>query len=83
MKNFLKVDDIIDVQLTDDLGWLLGRTNFSVPLDSSFGGNALVKFVIPSNISPGTINLVKFNAASQTDNSQTAMDSFYVVAYHR
>ena len=81
VKNFLKVDDIIDVQLTDDLGWLLGQTNFSVPLDSSFGGNALVKFVIPSNISPGTINLVKINAASQTDNSQTAMDSFYVVAY--
>ncbi len=83
LHNFLYPNDEINLTIEDELGWLQGETNFSVPLDSLLGGRSVINFTIPPDVSAGTKNLVRINAVSQTNNTQSKADSFYVQAYEQ
>jgi len=79
--NFLNPGDILDVTLNDDENWLTGSANYSVALDSTFGVTNGVPFTVPGSASPGTVDMVTINAVSQSNNSQSQTDTFYILVY--
>lgn len=82
VQNFNKYDDIVNIQLTDDYGWITSSTNFNVTLKDSIGGSFSIKFSIPNNTSLANINKVKITAQSTTSPNITKKDSFYISLYN-
>ena len=57
-QNWQNLDDVLDVTLTDEQGWLLEPTTFSVTLEDSVGASALIKFDVQADLSMRSTNKV-------------------------
>ncbi|MDZ7316490.1 MAG: right-handed parallel beta-helix repeat-containing protein [candidate division KSB1 bacterium] len=80
-RNFLNENDIINITLADDKGWLFGPKAFSAALLDTFGAVIPVKFKVPESASPGMYDKIKVKAVSQQNPNWTTADSFYVYCY--
>lgn len=80
-RNWENQEDVLDVTVTDELGWLQEPTTFDVALDTVLGGSAKLKFMIPGNGGLELQNKVWVTAASQSTPTHTDIDSFLVLNY--
>ncbi|MCK4353293.1 right-handed parallel beta-helix repeat-containing protein [candidate division WOR-3 bacterium] len=84
LQNWSNLDDILDVSVTaDSTSWLIDPTAFTVALEDSMGGMAMIGIQVPAGTSVDVTNKVKITATSQNDPTVTCTDSFLVVTYHR
>ncbi|UCE18230.1 MAG: right-handed parallel beta-helix repeat-containing protein [Gemmatimonadota bacterium] len=81
VRNWQYPTETVEVNVTDDLSWVQEPTNFSVTLDSSFGGGAAIRLAVSGNTEEGTENSVIVTAISQTDPGTFETDSFLVLTY--
>lgn len=79
--NLENPDDVIDVTLQDEMGWLQEPKTFTVTLEDTVGATIPIAFVIPANPQNNIANKVTVTAVSQNDMTHTTVDSFYVVGY--
>lgn len=74
-------DDVLDVTVTDSLGWITTPGQFTHNLADTL--DASIGVTVPDEADVGAINKVKVAIVSQTDATLADADSFYVVAYDK
>jgi len=79
--NWDNPNDVVDITLTDSLGWLTGQTSFTVTIDDSLGASFPIIVSVPGGTPSNTINKVSIDAVSQNNSNQTDSDEFYVITY--
>jgi parallel beta-helix repeat protein len=79
-QNWLKMDDVLDVNITDDQGWLQGASTFSATLADSLAVEERIAFTIPSGTPDGTTNDVQVIARSQSNPTAAATTFFAVLS---
>ncbi|OVE79651.1 hypothetical protein BVY01_01915, partial [bacterium I07] len=80
-QNWEKPDDMIDVVITDSLGWLGPDTTFTLTFPDSMGADTTVFINPPAGTAIGTQNKVWVNCMSRFDVSWADRDSFQVLIY--
>jgi hypothetical protein len=80
LQNWQKPDDVLNVTLSDDKGWLQEPKVFSVTLADNLGAKAKIAFAVPSGISDGSADNVRVIATSQSNSSAADTTTFIVVS---
>ena len=80
LQNWQKPDDVLQVSISDDKGWLQEPKAFSVILRDSLGAEIKVAFAVPTDISNGSADNVRVIATSQTNPSAADTATFIVVS---
>ncbi|MFQ5605050.1 MAG: right-handed parallel beta-helix repeat-containing protein [bacterium] len=82
-QNWQNLSDVLNVTVTDSLGWLYGATAYSLTLRDSLGADSTVSVAVPGDAKVGTINKIKIRAVSQSNPAISDADSFLVMVYNR
>ena len=80
LQNWQKLDDVVNVSISDDQEWLQQPAVFSVNLTDSLGAEIRIAFVIPVSTSDGSSDHVQVIATSQSDPSAVDTTRFVVVS---
>jgi parallel beta-helix repeat protein len=80
LQNWQKPDDVLNVSLSDNRGWLQQPTAFSIALANNLGAEAKIAVAVPANISDGSADKVQVIATSRTDPSAADTTAFIVVS---
>ncbi len=80
-QNFSNPVDIININLSDDNGWISGVSSFSVEMLDSAGALVPIVINVPSNIQQGSFDKVFITAQCHSDENLIRRDSFYVYVY--
>ncbi len=80
-KNWSVPDDVVDVTLEDELGWLENATSFSLELPDEQGASVWLKISVPASVEEGTENKIHLSANAQSDPVPVASDSSVVITY--
>lgn len=79
--NWENPTDVIDIILSDSLGWLAGQTSFTVNLNDSLGSSFPIIISIPAGTPGNTINRISIDAVSQINSNHSDTDDFFVITY--
>ena len=80
-QNWENLNDVIDVSVTDSLGWLQSSANFTLALTDSMGADTSLYLTVPASAQPGTSSKFWINAVSTYDPSVQDTDSLLVICY--
>jgi CSLREA domain-containing protein len=80
LQNWQKPDDVLNVSLSDNQGWLQQPTAFAIALADSLGAEARIAIAVPANISDGSADNVRVIATSQANPSAADTTTFTVVS---
>ncbi len=80
-QNWENLNDVIDIIITDSLGWLIGSTDLTLAFSDSMGADTTIRFTIPTDLAVGTTYKVKIEATSQADPTVSDIDSFLIIVY--
>jgi hypothetical protein len=80
LQNWQKPDDVLQVSISDDRGWLQEPKAFSVTLRDNLGAEAKIAIAVPAGISDGSADNVRVIATSQTNPSAADTTTFTVVS---
>ena len=80
LQNWQKLDDVVNVSISDDQEWLQQPAVFSVNLTDSLGAEIRIAFVIPVSTSDGSSDHVQVIATSQSDPSAVDTTRFVVIS---
>lgn len=80
VQNWEVLDDVVDLTLSDEQGWLHSPSAVSVVLNNDTGGEALFSFSIPDAIAEGTQNAVEVVATSRVDATHADTTRFTLIA---
>lgn len=81
-QNFENPDDVLDITVSDELGWVASPLSFTKQMQDSLGTSAKVIFNVPVNANQGAINKVLVTGTSQSGASASVKDSFYICIYN-
>lgn len=82
LKTWEAEDDVIDVRIdADSTHWLTGPLLHDVALDTNQSGWVPIELSVPEDISPGSQNMIRVMARSQSDTSHFDIDSLLIVSY--
>jgi parallel beta-helix repeat protein len=80
LQNWENFDDILDVSLSSEQGWLQQPADFTVHLADSLGAESEIVFAIPAATSDGSSDHVQVIATSQSDPASVDTVTFTVVS---
>lgn len=80
-QNWENLDDIINISVTDSLGWLQSSADFTLAFKDSMGADTLIYLTVPASAQPGTSSKLRINAVSTHDPSVQDADSLLVICY--
>ena len=80
-QNLNTPDDILDITVSDNEGWVTSPKTFSAVLKDSTGISANLIFSIPNNVNSGIVNKIFIEALSRNDKNLSVRDSFCIAIY--
>ena len=82
-QNWLIPDDILDVTITDSLGWLEDPSELTIELIEDEEADTIFTVSPPLEAEDMRTNIIKIDVRSQTDPSITYLDTILAVAYRQ
>jgi parallel beta-helix repeat protein len=82
-QNFNNPDDVIDVHIQDNLGWITDTLRTGIAMQDSIGAIVSIDIPVPSGQVSTTNNWVHVTGQSQNDSNVSASDSCLVIAYEQ
>lgn len=80
-QNLKSPDDILDITVSDDEGWIKSSKSFTEEMRDSSGISVNIIFSIPNNVKSGIVNKVLIEANSHNDINLSVRDSFSIAVY--
>ncbi len=81
LQNMEYPDDVVDITVSDEMGWLASDESFTSQLRDSNGISVNIVFNVPGNTNGGLYDKVLITAQSHSDMNVFAKDSFYISTY--
>lgn len=80
-QNFKFPDDVLDITISDEKGWITSPASFTSQMKDSMGTSANIIFNIHADVDEGIINKVMIVARSKSEVSVSVKDSLYISVY--
>lgn len=80
-QNLLQPDDVIDVSITDNTGWLPAPIDTTLAMNDSLGQDITLHLTAPADAVHGASDWIRYTAVSQVDGSTSVSDSLLVQMY--
>lgn len=80
-QNYADFDDVLDLSVTSQRGWIQNETELTIQLEDSLGSSHFIVLEADAGSATGTMDTIVVEVFSQSDPQSTARDSFIVSLY--